>query len=371
MPDRQSGDWRDLSRPRVLAFRRSIVKKETLAYRKLCLHGLGIELSGPETLLGRYVQPMLRPFVVPTLAGGLQRVVGSILPYEEAEVLRHLSHAAQRIEQDDPSMELYQDGERFWLVDERWGLAELNLLKGQWRSWILPQPTADEVRCAEGAVLWPLAQLLKSRGVFLLPAVSVVKDGWGVLILGAFSLEPELECLLSSGYRLIGQRWTAVRESDGFMELLAMPGVMEKMGPPQLRRTLGGESKQWIDLTWAHPESIQRRAICDVVLLASPGRRSAAHANDLSMPEALLMLRQNWPIVDVHPTRRPAHLPGRMAQLCRCVQVQLSRRPEDLVVLMDSLRHKAPAPGPAVAVFVNPAAGLVGTRRAVSPPSAA
>jgi hypothetical protein len=314
---------------------------------------------------------MLRPFVLPTLAGRLPRVMGSIQVYEEAEVLRHLSHSAQSIPQDDPSLELYQDGERFWLVDERWGLAELNLLKGQWRSWVLPQPTADEVRCAEGAVLWPLAQLLKSRGVFLLPAVSVVKDGWGVLMVAPFTLEPELQCLLGSGYRLIGQRWTAVRESDGFLELLSMPGSMEHMGPPRLRRAMGDGPRQWVDLTLAHPESIQRRAICDVVLLASPGRRSAAHANDLSMPEALVMLRQSWPIVDVHPTRRPAHLPGRMAQLCRCVQVQLSRRAEDLVVLMDSLRHKAPARGPAVAVFVNPEAGLAGGRRGASAASAA
>ncbi len=336
------------------------MKNEQLASRKLCLHGLAIELNGRADLLSQYAQSMLRPFVVAAIPGKIPRIYGSIHPYEEAEVIKHLSSSAVRVPQDDPSLELYQDGERFWLVDERWGLSEVNCLKGQWRSWVLPQPSADVVRCAEGAVLWPLAQLLKGRGVHLLPAVSVVKDGWGVLILTPFSIEPELEQLLGSGYRLVGQRWTAVRERDGFIELLTMPGVMERTGPPRLRRALGDAGQQWVDLTLAHPQSIQRRAICDMVLMACPGRRATAHANDLSMPEAVMLLRQNWPIADIHPTRRPGQVPGRIAQLCRCVQVQLSRRAEDLVVLMDSLRQKAPAKGPQVAVFVD-----AGVKRAV------
>jgi hypothetical protein len=225
-------------------------------------------------------------------------------------------------------------------------MAEVNLLRGQWRSWVLPRPTLDPVRCAEWAVLWPMAQLLRGRGLHLLPAMSAVRDGWAVLILGAGGLGPELSAMLEAGYRLIGQRWTAVREEEGRLALLHLPGRVERAGPRFGGASLGAcgaGASAWMDLTGGQPHSHQNHAFCDAVLVAAPGRRPCPAVRDLPPSEALALLRKSWPIAELHPTRRSGPLPGKLARLCRCAEVQLSRDPRDLPALLELL-HDGAAP---------------------------
>src|SRR5205807_190267 len=104
--------------------------------------------------------------------------------------------------------------------DERWGMARVDLDAGVWQSWILPRPQLDALRCAEMSILWPLAQITRLKGLHLIPAASVTKDGWGALILTPARIEPELSALTGAGWRIIGQRWTALREEDGKVSLL-------------------------------------------------------------------------------------------------------------------------------------------------------
>ena len=53
---------------------------------------------------------------------------------------------------------------------------------------------------------WP--NCFAPRGI-LLPAVSIVRDGWAVMIVCPFTLEAELIAMIRAGYKVIGQRWTA------------------------------------------------------------------------------------------------------------------------------------------------------------------
>lgn len=319
---------------------------------KLCLHGLAVRIAAPGHQLDPYSRHLLRPFLVSDLPERVAATTGLIGSYNTKDVLQHLSSSARRVPQTDPWLELYQDGDRFWLVDERWGISEINLLRSQWRSWVLPSATADPVRRAEGAILWPLSQLLRPRGLHLLPAVALARDGCGTLILAPFSIEPELTRLMAAGYRLVSQRWTALRHEDGHISLLHMPGVVDRAFPPRLRTGTGVRESQWVDLAAQFPDSSQNHAFCDTVLIVEPGRRSVAHASDLSVPEAEQMLRGDWPIADIHPSRRSPQIPQRIARSCRCVQIQLSRNPDDLVVLMDSLRDTMPRRAPRVALFI-------------------
>jgi hypothetical protein len=234
---------------------------------------------------------------------------------------------------------VYEEGERYWLVDERWGLAEVNLLKGQWRSWVLPGPALklDPLRCAERAVLWPLAQLTRARGVHLLPAVAAVRDGWAVLILCPFSLEPELRAMIRDGYRIVGQRWTAVREEEGRLALLHMPGRVERPGAAHLRSAADDDT--WLDLTAGRGWARQEHAFCDAVLIAEPGRRGCAEARELSPAEAAAHLRRAWPLPDVHAGRRASHLPALLSRQCRCASAQLSRDPKENLELLAAMRE--------------------------------
>jgi hypothetical protein len=285
----------------------------------------------------------LHPFTVADFPHGFSPITGSIHPFELTTVQRHLSPSAVPFAATRDLIELYQEGDRFWLIDDRWGMAELNLLKGQWRSWVLPRPTTDAMRCAEMAILWPLAQLLRARGLHLLPAVSIARDGWAALIICPFSLEPELTALVRRGYRVIGQRWTALREEDGRIAMLHMPGSVERIAAPRLRGGSSGRvtlssSPGRVDLNAEYLGSHQNHAFCDAVLVTEFGRRPAPQLSELDHTAAMNALRRAWPIVDLTPHRHAHQLTPRIAQHCRCGELQLSRDPQDLLRLLHEFR---------------------------------
>ena len=261
---------------------------------------------------------------------------GSILPYVGADVARRLPPDAIPIHGPGDLTEFYVQDERAWIFDERWGMSEVNALKGQWKSWILPQPRLDAVRLTELAVLRPLAMLLKNRGIHLLPAASFARDQFAVLAISPFGLERELSALLASRYRIIGQRWTALREENGRLALLGMPGVVQQ------RPAGTSRAGEWIDLTASNPLSSQPHAICSAVVIIDAGRRPRASINPWSIEDASTVLKLAWPLPELHPSRRRAQFAPRVAQLCPCYRVQLSHEPREWLSLLESLRSATP-----------------------------
>lgn len=311
--------------------------------RKFALHGPAIEIACEVPAMAPQVRRLLEPFAVNGWPDGFFPTVGIIRPYAQSEVLRHLSPTAKPLPGGaDGLMELYQDGDRYWLVDDRWGMCEVNLIRGQFRSWILNNPRVDPIRCAEMSIVWPLAQLLRARGLHLLPAVSVVRDGWALLIVSPFTLDTELVALIRAGYKVIGQRWTAVREEDGRLALLHLPGAVERSFAPRLRSTSSAEMPEnessWVDLSDEYLGSWQNHAFCDAVLVADGGRRGSAHVRDVAPDSALDLLRRSWPIVELHPQRKFGHLPLKLTQHARVCELQLSRNAREFVDLLSTLR---------------------------------
>lgn len=311
--------------------------------RRVCIHGISAELSCALPWLEDQIGQLLGEFTRQSAAGACV-LGGEVRPYEQDDVLRHLSPTALPLSRAGDLIELYQEGERFWLIDERWGLAEMNLLKGQWRSWVLPQAVHDPVGCAEMAVLWPLAQLLRGRGLHLIPAASAVRAGWAALFLCPFGIEPELTALIRAGFRIIGQRWTAIRAEADHIGLWHMPGQVERL------------PAQWVDLMGEYCGAGQDYAACDAVVIIEPGRRLRAGLHAIPQAQAMQALRQAWPITELHPQRRHGQLPMQLAQHCRCCRMELSRNPQDLLDLLAFLR--APS-------FAKPA---MRTGRQASPP---
>lgn len=320
---------------------------------KVSLHGAPIGVSCAVEQLIPQIERILRPFIGPQLPGNSSLVNGTIRQFEEGEVMRHLSSRARRVACSDPSLELYQDCERFWAIDERWGMAEINLLKAQWRSWVLSGCQIDSLHLAEGAMLWPMAQILRQRKLHLAPAASIVRGGWGVLLLSPFSLEPEMTRLIKAGWRIIGQRWTALRERDGTVEMLHMPLPIEKAKSLALRRRGTGSAIKWADLSQEFGDCAERSALCHAVVMVESGRRSSPRFIDLSLPQAQEALRHQWPIADVHAAPRCGMLANRLAQLCRCAQVQLSHDPAELVLMLETARASEPHAAPRVTIAIN------------------
>lgn len=305
--------------------------------RQLRLHGFPIELECHVPALEPTLGRLLGSFA--SRDGGQDGAItrGFVHAYEGPSVARRLSPAAIPLHRPGDLTELYAEAERSWLIDERWGMSEVNLFKGQFKSWILPQPNVDAVRLAELAVLRPLAMLLKYKGLHLLPAAAISREDFAALVITPFGLDRELAKALDARYRIIGQRWTAVREDDGRCMLLAMPGMVQQ------RPASPGATPEWIDLTATNPLSVQPQAYCSAVLAIDSGRRPRASLQAWSVEDAAMVLRLAWPVPELHPQRRCGQLATRLAQVCPCYRVQLSHDPAEWVSLLESLRSAIPA----------------------------
>ena len=304
------------------------------------LYDQPIEIACEAGGLDAEIARVLGPFRVRELTGRKQLpTTGVIRPYDEADVLRHLSPNAKRVVSSEASAEVYEDGERFWLIDDRWGMIEVNLLRSQWRAWMLPEPRVDPVRRAEMAVLWPLAQLLRARGLYLVPAASIVRNGFGLLLLAPYGLGAELGAVVRAGGRGVGQRWTVLRERDGRVEMLHMPGMIERPVSPRMRLAIPSVTHNWFDLTREHCGAELSAAPCTGVFVIAHGRRPSAQLRELKA-DALDVLRGGWPIEELHPLRRRGQLSARLATRCACYEVALSRDPHDLLMLMNTLPQR-------------------------------
>lgn len=312
--------------------------------RRYAIHGLAVELDISVPLVNEQVETWYWPFEADVFPDCVTPTTGVVRRYSAPEVARHLSPTAVPVANPGQLLELYQEGERFWLVDDRWGLCEINVLKGTFRSWVLPKPTLDGVRVAEMAVMWPIAQLLRSKGLYLLPATSAVRSGSGVIILSPFNLEGELRALIHAGYNIIGQRWTGVREEGGRIDLLQMPGQIEREWSPRIRDASAGSISRWVDLTSEFCGISQPHAFCDTVLIVEPSRRPTASVTEVSGQRATDAMKRAWPMVELFPYRKQGQLPMKLKWGTRCWQVQLSRNPKDLLVMLDSIRQAPVVP---------------------------
>jgi hypothetical protein len=307
--------------------------------RKLSIHGLAVEIRDSVPAISPVLDRLTRALAVPTFPDGFTPASGTIRLYDPAEVARHLSPSARMVAMFDDLAEVYAEGDRYWLVDDRWGLLELELLKSRWRAWVLPSAAFNPEQVAESAILWPLAQLLRPRGLHLVPAISVERQGWGALIICPFSPEPELAALVDAGYRIVGPRWTALREEDGNISMLRLPGRVERSAVPVWSR----KPAQWIDVTGDNAWAEANHAFCSAVVTVEPGRRQGAGWRDLSTDDSTKLLRHCWPMVELPVTSsRSSRLISHMASRCRCLSVHLSRHANQFVTLLDAIRKRPP-----------------------------
>ncbi len=256
-----------------------------------------------------------------------------IYPFVPQQVLRALSPQARPIASDAADGDIYQDGERFWRVDERWGLGEIHLLKRTAQSWILPHTKIDAMQCASRAILHPLFHLLRGRGLHCLPAATLSRGGWTVLLIGKLDMEPEIRAALRAGYRLLGASWSTLSlQADGrpLVHLTHSPMVNAR--------------GQWID--WGQEFGTPAgdlAACCDAVALIAPSRRSRPRWWALPAGQRTATLRRDWPIRELHPHKRSGQIAANLAAHCLIAQAELSSDPHAFLSLMDQWRSTSPA----------------------------
>jgi hypothetical protein len=309
---------------------------------RLNVHGLAAELCCSLPGIRQVMADLFAPLLVTEWPEGFQPIEGMVEAYDADVVARHVSPKADRVAVFGDYAELWRDGERCWLIDEGWGLTEINLLKRSWRSWILPQSDLNPIRTVEQAVLWPMSQVMLTRGLSLTPSASIVHKGRGILLLSPFSLEPELSMLVAAGHGLISQRWTAIREEEGRPVLLQMPGRVERSPIPQLRSkaknvfAMGPTQAEWIDLS-ADAASVCNYAWCDVVMIVEPGRRALPRMTVLTGASSTAAVRRAWPMPDLGHMQRQAQLSTKLGHSASVYQVELSRDPRALMRLLEQI----------------------------------
>ena len=313
--------------------------------RKLTLHGSAVEIACACDELVPQLDHLVQPFREEDFPEGFIPLRGTIEPYFLDDVLKHLSTKAVRIPAEDQPFDLYRDGDRYFRVDESVGLTLVDVVRRRWHSWVTEDAMAnDPIRATDAAVHWPLAQLMARRGVQLIPGVAVARDGFGVLLIGDLSMEPELNTLLAAGYRLIGQRWVALQEEAGGIAMMHLPGhVQQKDGPSAPNRTSRFTPERWIDLHSAHPQAMQNHAFCDLVMVCGAGRRQQICVRPVGWAGAMNVLRRAWPIADLPPLRRGGKLVAKIASRARVAELQLSREPRELLAVMEMFRGRKSA----------------------------
>ena len=123
--------------------------------RKLAIHGPAVDLDCSVPFLDESLDLLLGDFAVTGWPQALVPTTGIIRPYDEGDVLSRLPASARHIQHTSDSIDVFEENNRYWIVDDRWGMTEIDLPARQWRSWIIPQPNLDPYRVAELSALWP------------------------------------------------------------------------------------------------------------------------------------------------------------------------------------------------------------------------
>jgi hypothetical protein len=302
------------------------------------LHGAAVQLVNSCVAIDEQIRFFLNPFLLRRYASQSGEFHGQICPFDIAEVTHSLTRAAASERYSDGLVEIYSLAEKHWILDDRWGACEIDLLKHRWKSWVLPTPSLDPVQLAEAAVLWPMAQLLRSRGVEIVPAISIERAGWGALVIAPYPIPGEISRIIRAGYRVIGQRWTALVLQNGRIVMRHIPGLVQSLASSG--RSIG-RRPIWTDLSSDNPWASAELAWCDAVLTIAPGRRSKTVGRVVSAVESQTALRRAWPIPDL-PVNRPRlqHPAALLARDCLCLNLQLSRHEDEFLDLVEFARRR-------------------------------
>ena len=267
----------------------------------ISLHGHGVRLRIDHPVVARPAARVLATLAEEALP--FEPIEGEVADFVHKRVMRHVADDAVRVHPGEPGhhplYELFRSpaGDRWWQVDERWGLSEIDLVRGRWRSFVLPAPRIDAMRLFEATVWWPMAHLLAGRGLHLVPASSLAgPDGGGTLILSPGNDDREAAAA-GPPVRVVGARWTAIRQDLRGLDLLAMPGS-----------PLGSLDKRPLrlhtDVAYFSPrcQATCRRARCRQILIATPDRGDSISSTPILGTGRLAALRRAWPM----PTLSPA-----------------------------------------------------------------
>lgn len=330
------------------------------AVRRFSVHGLSLELTVDQPALLSSIDHLFGDFELRSTDAASANsadvmVRGSIQTYAERDVMKRVSATARSVPvvrtlaatgRANPA-EIYQDGARVWIVDERWGLGEIDFLRNRWTCWVLPTTSLSPAELVESMVHWPLHQLLRSRELHLLPAASVSRPGMGVLLLAPFQIGPELRSMIGAGFRVIGQRWTALRHTrllpinmplQRYLEVCQMPGWVDVPAVSSaqlgLRRSVTDRS---LDLGLEHCGSASASAMVNTVVLIQPARRPTARLRRVRDDDAVAAIRRAWPILEMHPSHQRSPILSELADRCCVFEATVSQNPADLAELLIAL----------------------------------
>src|SRR5204863_3037627 len=121
------------------------------------------------------------------------------------------------------------------------------------------------------------------------------------------SLEEELKSLIRAGYKIVGPRWTALREEDGRVALLRIPGSIQR---DDALPSIATSGPGWTDITARQPWAECRHAFASAVVAIAPARGAKVIGRQVEAEHATALIRHAWPMPDVTACATPSRRRG-------------------------------------------------------------
>jgi len=196
---------------------------------------------------------------------------------------------------------------------------------------------------------FPLAQLLARRGLHLLHAAALERNGCGVLIPGLSGSGKSTSCvaLMRGGYRCLSDDKPFLREIQNGLELLAFPEMIDVTDQtiaffPELReRTTAieaGYRKKRFRAEMLYPGSTADAVKPSVILFPQISDESTSRVEPLSKVRALqALLPHSLLCFDREVSMRHFGLLSRLVETTACYRLHFGRDVMDLPRLIDPL----------------------------------
>lgn len=196
---------------------------------------------------------------------------------------------------------------------------------------------------------FPLAQLLARRGLHLLHAAALERNGCGVLIPGLSGSGKSTSCvaLMRGGYRCLSDDKPFLREAENGLGLLAFPEMIDVTDQtiaffPELReRTTAieaGYRKKRFRVEMLYPGSTADIVTPSVILFPRISEESISRVEPLSKIRALqALLPHSLLCFDREVSVRHFRLLSRLVETTACYRLHFGRNVLDLPHLVDAL----------------------------------
>ena len=247
-------------------------------------------------------------------------------------------------------LEIYrQDGQLLWDYHEN-GCLRLDKSRGMLEGYLAESIDLHPMPLTSFFFLLPLSELLASRGLHMIHAAALEREGRGVLIPGVSGSGKSTSCvsLMRAGYRCLSDDKPFLRSNGNGIELLAFPESIDVTDRtvsffPELRVApsqdlKAGYRKKQFRADAIYPDSTTNAVRPALILFPQISGESRSRLEKLSKIRALeAILPHGLLVLDAETSGHQFDLLARLIESAECYRLSFGRDVLELPSLVDAL----------------------------------